>query len=53
MTHTDDPVPFVIYPPVGDAKPNDFSTFDEESAALSPLFFTHAHKLMEFFILGR
>lgn len=52
MTHTDKPVPFVIYTSGQDNK-NINGTYDEESAAKSGLSFPDGYKLMDFFIRGR
>jgi len=53
MTHTSDPIPFVIYPPIGDGKRQTAQTFDEKSAQDSDLFISEGHKVMDFFMLGK
>ena len=52
MTHTDKPVPFVIYTSGQDNK-NVNGVYDEEAAAKSGLVFPEGHKLMDYFIHGR
>lgn len=52
MTHTDKPVPFVIYTSGQDNK-NANGVYDEEAAAKSGLVFPEGHKLMDYFIHGR
>lgn len=53
MTHTSDPVPFVIYPSRGKIIRDDIQTFDEVSASKSGLFISEGHQLMDFFISGK
>jgi phosphoglycerate mutase (EC 5.4.2.1) len=53
-THASDPVPFVIYPSPEEVLQQKLSSsFDEESAANTGLFFPQGHKLMDYFILGK
>ncbi|NLJ77166.1 MAG: cofactor-independent phosphoglycerate mutase [Peptococcaceae bacterium] len=52
MTHTDEPVPFVIYASGQDNK-NDHYVYDEETAAKTGLAFPRGHELMSYFIRGR
>lgn len=48
-THTTDPVPFAIYPPLGEARA---AAFDESILESSPLFFDSAVELSDYFIEG-
>jgi len=52
MTHTRDAVPFVIYSKGQESK-NKITTYNEEVAAKSGLFFPAGHELMDYFIRGR
>jgi 2,3-bisphosphoglycerate-independent phosphoglycerate mutase len=52
MTHTDKPVPFVIYTSGQDSK-NVNGVYDEEAAEKSGLAFPDGYKLMDYFISGR
>jgi 2,3-bisphosphoglycerate-independent phosphoglycerate mutase len=52
MTHTDSPVPFVIYTS-GQDRNNANGVYDEESAESSGLVFPDGYKLMDYFIRGR
>lgn len=52
MTHTDNPVPFVIYTS-GQDNNNADGTYDEDAAAKSGLTFPEGHKLMDYFIRGQ
>lgn len=52
MTHTDGPVPFVIYTSGQDSK-NVNGVYDEEAAEKSGLTFAAGHKLMDYFIRGK
>lgn len=52
MTHTDKPVPFVIYTSGQDNK-NVNGVYDEEAAEKSGLAFPDGYKLMDYFIRGR
>jgi 2,3-bisphosphoglycerate-independent phosphoglycerate mutase len=49
MTHTDKPVPFVIYTS-GQANDNADGVYDEEAAEKSGLVFPDGYKLMDYFI---
>jgi 2,3-bisphosphoglycerate-independent phosphoglycerate mutase len=51
MTHTDGPVPFVIYTSGQDSK-NVNGAYDEEAAEKSGLTFAAGYKLMDYFIRG-
>jgi 2,3-bisphosphoglycerate-independent phosphoglycerate mutase len=51
MTHTDKPVPFVIYTSGQDSK-NANGVYDEEAAGESGLAFPDGYKLMDYFISG-
>jgi len=51
MTHTDKPVPFVIYTS-GQDRNNANGVYDEESAEKSGLVFPDGYKLMDYFIRG-
>ncbi len=51
MTHTDKPVPFIIYTSGRDNQ-NANGMYDEEAAAESGLAFPEGHKLMDYFIRG-
>ena len=52
MTHTDNPVPFVIYTSGQDCN-NANGVYDEESAKRSGLVFPDGYKLMDYFIRGQ
>ncbi len=52
MTHTDKPVPFVIYTSGQDNKNAD-GTYDEDTAEKSGLAFPEGYKLMDYFIRGQ
>ena len=51
MTHTDKPVPFVIYTSGQDSR-NTNGVYDEEAAEKSGLAFTDGYELMDYFIGG-
>jgi 2,3-bisphosphoglycerate-independent phosphoglycerate mutase len=49
-THTDEPVPFLIY---GEGiSGGNFSSYNEKEAANSSLFFENGEKLLEYFLKG-